>query len=392
MKLDHTVSPPRIRHLFCATGHPAELSATPTSQFAHTVTMLAAENHSGVDFADVFRPNEIHGVKFDDANGNHLRDPGENGVAGTTVFIDSNRNDLLDAGEASTITLFDGSYSFTGLTPGAYVVREVLRPGYSHSFPSTTGGTLWPTGTSNPAQGNVSPSSITTSLAVGQSYHQSVSLTLPGTGSLTNAVDVFLLFDDTGSFTNNSPIVRAAFPNIITQLQTSLSGTDLAFGVGRFEEYGNFAAEYSTGRPFILNQPMVASSTPGYMTAIQAALNRTTPGYGGDGPETDIEALYQLVTGLGFDGNNNGTVSDSGAAGLGSTQLTPGNSGDVPSFASFHGGCISQCPSRRRNDWWSRLPSGSPACHSIGNRHWFCVPAKRRDVDHRSQWTDASSW
>ncbi len=314
---------------------PAELSSTPSTQFEHSVTMLTAENHSGVDFADVFRPNQIHGVKFDDANGNHVRDAGEDGVAGTTIFIDSNRNDLLDPGETSTTTGTDGSYSFTGLTPGAYVVREVVTSGFGLTFPTTTGGILWPTGTSNPAQGIVSPISITTSLAVGQSFHQSVSLTLPGTGSLTNAVDVFLLFDDTGSFTNNSPIVRAAFPNIITQLQTSLSGTDLAFGVGRFEEYGNFASEYSTGRPFILNQPMVASSTAGYMTAIQAALNRTTPGYGGDGPETDIEALYQLVTGLGFDGNNNGTVTDSGAAGLGSTQLIPGNSGDVPAFASF---------------------------------------------------------
>jgi protocatechuate 3,4-dioxygenase beta subunit len=314
---------------------PAELSSTPSSQFEHSVTMLAAENHSGVDFADVFRPNEIHGVKFDDANGNHVRDPDERGVGGTPIFIDANRNDVLDADEMRTVSLPDGSYSFTGLTPGAYVIREVLEPGFGHSYPTTTGGTLWPSGTSNPAQGIVSPTSITTSLAVGQSYFQSISLTLPGTGALTNAVDVFLLFDDTGSFVNNSPIVRAAFPNIITDLQTSLSGIDLAFGVGRFEEYANFASEYSTGRPFILNQPIVAASTAGYMTAIQAALNRTTPGYGGDGPETDIEALYQLVTGLGFDGNNNGSVMDSGAAGLGSTQLIPGNSGDVPSFASF---------------------------------------------------------
>ena len=41
------------------------------------------------------------------------------------------------------------------------------------------------------------------------------------------------------------------------------------------------------------------------------------------------------MTGRGFDGNNNGTTSDSGAAGLVSTQLTPGDSGDVPAFASF---------------------------------------------------------
>ena len=31
--------------------------------------------------------------------------------------------------------------------------------------------------------------------------------------------------------------------------------------------------------------------------AIQAALDRTAPGYGGDQPETDIEALYQIATG-----------------------------------------------------------------------------------------------
>src|SRR3569832_1805244 len=114
-----------------------------------------------------------------------------------------------------------------------------------------------------------------------------------------------------------------------------MPGVDLGFGVGRFEEYANFAAENPTGRPVILNQPSVSASTPGISTAIQSALDRTAPGYGGDQPETDVEALYQMATGAGFDGNNNGTTTDSGAAGAVSTQLTPGDSGDVPSFASF---------------------------------------------------------
>ena len=81
---------------------------------------------------------------------------------------------------------------------------------------------------------------IQTSLTKGQTYTETVSLTLPTTGALTDLVDVFLLFDDTGSFTSNSPIVRAAFPNIISELQTQLTGIDLGFGVGRLEEYGNF--------------------------------------------------------------------------------------------------------------------------------------------------------
>ncbi len=314
---------------------PAVLDATPAGEREHVVAIAQAENRSGVDFAAVFRPNEIHGTQYEDANGNHLRDPGEAGIGGVTIFIDLNRNDSLDPDEPTTVTAPDGSYSFTDMSPGAYVVREIVSPGYTQTSPDTVGGILWPSGVSNAAVGNVSPTEITTSLAEGESYLQSVSITLPVAGALTNLVDVFLLFDDTGSFVNNSPIVRAAFPDIISQLQTSLTGIDLGFGVGRFEEYGNFASEYSTGRPFVLNQPIVAASTSGYMTAIQAALNRTTPGYGGDRPETDIEALYQLVTGLGFDGNNNGSVLDSGVAGLASTQLSPGGSGDVPSFASF---------------------------------------------------------
>ncbi len=314
---------------------PATLSATPAAELVHVVTITAAEDRSGVDTAAVFRKNEIHGERFDDSNGNHLRDDGEAGVGGATVYIDYDRDNVMDADEPRTVTLADGSYSFTDLSPGAYVVREIASAGYEHTYPTTVGGILWPSGISNPSVGNVTPTSITTSLATGESYRQTVSITLPNTGALTNLVDVFLLFDDTGSFVNNSPIVRAAFPSIIATLQSSLPGIDLGFGVGRFEEYGNFAFEYSTGRPFVLNQPIVAASTAGYMTAIQAALNRTTPGYGGDGPETDIEALYQLVTGTGFDGNNNGSVLDSGPAGLATTQLNPGNSGDVPSFASF---------------------------------------------------------
>ncbi len=314
---------------------PSTLSATPVSQLAHKVAISGAEDRSGVDTAAVFRPNEIHGVKFNDVDGNHQQDPGEAGIAGATVYVDINRNNTLDDGELTAVTGADGSYVFAGLTPGAYVARDVASAGYSPTYPQTTDGVLLPSGVSNPTVGNVTPSIINTSLTAGQSYRQTVSLTLPSTGALTNLVDVFLLFDDTGSFVNNSPIVREAFPAIIAQLQTALPGIDLGFGVGRFEEYANFASEYSTGRPFVLNQPIVAASTPGYLTAIQAGLNRTTPGYGGDQPETDIEALYQLVTGKGFDGNNNGSVLDSGAAGLAATQLNPGTSGDVPSFASF---------------------------------------------------------
>lgn len=314
---------------------PVEQSATPLVNRGRTLTLIAGEDRQNFNFANTFRANEVHGIKFDDLNNDGVHQSGEPTMGGITMYIDLDRDNVVDAGEPTTISAADGTYSFVGLSPDAYVVRESTESGHVSSYPTTTGGILWPSGVSHPAQGNVSPTLIQQSLDKGQTYSTNVSLTLPNTGSLTDKVDVFLLFDDTGSFTGNSPIVRAAFPQIISSLQTALPGLDLGFGVGRFEEYGNYAAELGTGRPFILNQPIVAQSVPGYDTAIQAALNRTAPGYGGDGPETDIEALFQTVTGRGFDGNNNGNTSDSGAAGLANTQLNPGNSGDVPSFSSF---------------------------------------------------------
>ncbi|MFM9066884.1 MAG: SdrD B-like domain-containing protein, partial [Planctomycetota bacterium] len=173
---------------------PATLSATPGSEIVHRRTITGAEI-AVVNTAAVFRANEIHGVSFNDANNNHLRDTDDAGVRGATVFVDLNRTNLWDSSEPTPVTASDGSYLFTGLAPGAYVVRQAASSSYNVTFPQTSSGTLWPEGTSNSAVGDVSPTSITTSLAQGEHYRQNVTLTLPTTGSLTNLVDVFLLFD-----------------------------------------------------------------------------------------------------------------------------------------------------------------------------------------------------
>jgi len=47
------------------------------------------------------------------------------------------------------VTAADGSYSFTGLPHGSYVVREADESDYEHTYPTTTGGILWPAGVSN---------------------------------------------------------------------------------------------------------------------------------------------------------------------------------------------------------------------------------------------------
>jgi Leucine-rich repeat (LRR) protein len=79
----------------------------------------------------------ISGSKFSDANNNGVRDPGEAGVPNWTLFLDSNGNGTLDAGERSTTTDADGSYFFSGLTPGSYIVAEVNKSAWSPTTPRT---------------------------------------------------------------------------------------------------------------------------------------------------------------------------------------------------------------------------------------------------------------
>lgn len=146
-------------------------------------------------------------------------------------------------------------------------------------------------------------------------------------------IDVFLLFDDTGSFTSAAPTLAAAFPQLIANLQTNFPTADFGFGVGRFEDYPTtFSVDDA---PFLLNQPVVSDSEPNFFTAINSALNRSSPGFGGTGPESVIEGLYQVATGAGFDGNGDGDTIDSGPAGLVTTQTNPGPEGDVPAYSSF---------------------------------------------------------
>ena len=158
-------------------------------------------------------------------------------------------------------------------------------------------------------------------------------------GAASQDLDIVLLLDNTRSFSNIGPSVQAAFSSVITQLQMNFPGASLAFGVTRFEAYGGVqggggggGGGGNSGLPFALNQPLITTTTPQFQNAIDAALARVAPNRGA-GAEPIFEGLYQITTGVGLDGNDDGDMLDTGSAGLVSTQLALGP--DIPAFSTF---------------------------------------------------------
>lgn len=80
-------------------------------------------------------PRSVRGVVFGDANGNGIRDAGERGLAGWTVYLDQNGNDRLDAGEASANTSESGEYALESSIAGKGSAAVVQRSDWDITSP-----------------------------------------------------------------------------------------------------------------------------------------------------------------------------------------------------------------------------------------------------------------
>lgn len=75
----------------------------------------------------------ISGMKYNDINGNGHKNSGEGGLSGWTIYLDTNKNGVLDIGEPSTVTDVNGNYSFSNLGPGTYKLAEVMQAGWKQT-------------------------------------------------------------------------------------------------------------------------------------------------------------------------------------------------------------------------------------------------------------------
>jgi large repetitive protein len=110
---------------------------TPTSN-AIAVTVGLNQTVTNRNFGSEALNQNFTGVKWSDANGNGLRDPGEPGIAGVWIYIDLDGDNRIDLGEPSTRSAADGTYKLNFPGAGTYQIREVVDPGYIQTFPGIT--------------------------------------------------------------------------------------------------------------------------------------------------------------------------------------------------------------------------------------------------------------
>lgn len=108
---------------------------------------------TGVHFGVRQPPGTISGTVFGDYDNDGSRDLDEPGLAGRTVYIDTNDNSQVDSGERSTTTDLNGGYTFTDVPPGAKIVRTILPLHWQQTSPQSnnlTGGPLGVNSASTP--------------------------------------------------------------------------------------------------------------------------------------------------------------------------------------------------------------------------------------------------
>lgn len=117
---------------------PWDNSLCPDGTNGYEITLSAGETATEDDNGTLlyfgnFQYGRISGYKFEDLNGDKIRDDGESGLLGWTIFLDTNDDGILDEGEDSRITVEDGFYEFANLRGGTYNVREVPQEGWAQT-------------------------------------------------------------------------------------------------------------------------------------------------------------------------------------------------------------------------------------------------------------------
>lgn len=101
------------------------------------IVVTAGANLSGYDFGN-YKNGRIEGLKWEDMNGNGIKDAGETAPANQweiKLWKDDGNGTPVDTG-STAYTQTGGLFSF-GFAPGTYYLSEVSQPGWTKIYPNT---------------------------------------------------------------------------------------------------------------------------------------------------------------------------------------------------------------------------------------------------------------
>jgi 6-phosphogluconolactonase (cycloisomerase 2 family) len=143
---------PEGSYVYTVSSSDAELALFTRDTVAspYEITLEPAEVLTAMDFGNT-RFGPISGQKFHDLNGNGVHDSGEPGLDGWTIeLVDPIFGQVIDTRVTASVDLDDsgdidpeteaGLYSFEGLPPGDYRVREVLPASWRQTLPASAAG------------------------------------------------------------------------------------------------------------------------------------------------------------------------------------------------------------------------------------------------------------
>ena len=104
--------------------------------FRHVVRVAENQHRGDKNFGNQLSTS-VHGTKWDDTNGDGVRQADEPGLEGWTIFLDRDGDGLLDPGELRQVTDKNGEYWFLGLDLGTHVVAEVMQSGWMQTYPGS---------------------------------------------------------------------------------------------------------------------------------------------------------------------------------------------------------------------------------------------------------------
>ncbi len=127
---------------------PGWTQSQPKENAGYTVTIPMPTNTGNPEplyfgtYETPIQKGSITGVVWNDADADGTRDAGELPIAGAIVYLDQNRDKLLNTGEIFTTTDGDGRYAFAELAAGEYMVREQLPEMWKQTYPQENAGHL----------------------------------------------------------------------------------------------------------------------------------------------------------------------------------------------------------------------------------------------------------